>query len=214
MVDIEQYKHYRQVQVGLHSKIMEDLVHATEFQQAASILGILYKQNQIVIESYAEQDALYDFNIYETIREEKSSLSGFAENYLADNHVENELLNAMLHSETSLYEIISIDNKEGMLILRDILRGLNKSVKLVDLSLINCIQQNVLIFTRLLHLEEYSITYGLGFVFSNNHKDYILSRSRKMLKKMKTGDPSTDRFIVFFHLNRSDGIPVSYEKVE
>lgn len=115
MVDIEQYKHYRQVQVGLHTKIMENMIHATQFQQAASILGILDKQNQIVIESYSERDALYDFNLYETIREGKSYLSGFAEKYLADNYVENELLMAMLHSETSLYEIISINNKEGML---------------------------------------------------------------------------------------------------
>lgn len=145
MVDIEQYKHYRQVQVGLHTKIMENMIHATQFQQAASILGILDKQNQIVIESYSERDALYDFNLYETIREGKSYLSGFAEKYLADNYVENELLMAMLHSETSLYEIISINNKEGMLILSDILSGLNKPVKLVDLSLSNSLKHECIV---------------------------------------------------------------------
>ena len=123
------------------------------------------------------------------------------------------MLKAMLQSEASLYEVTYIDKKERMLILNDILRGLNKPFKLIDLSLSDSIKHNALIYTRLLHLEEFSITSGLGFLFSINHKDYILNRSRKMLKKMKTGDTSTNRFIVFFHLNRSDGLPILFEKV-
>lgn len=213
MVSIEQYRQYRQVLVELHSKILNDYVHETEFKQAAEILGILNKQNRVVIESETDKDALYDFNIYEKIRDGKSTLSLFEENYSLKNQLEHELLKAMLQSEASLYEVTYIDKKEGMLILNDILRGLNKPFKLIDLSLSDSIKHNALIYTRLLHLEEFSITSGLGFLFSINHKDYILNRSRKMLKKMKTGDTSTNRFIVFFHLNRSDGLPILFEKV-
>jgi hypothetical protein len=63
VVNIEQYRQYRQVQVELHTKILNDYVHETEFKQAAEILGILNKQNRVVIESEADKDALYDFNI-------------------------------------------------------------------------------------------------------------------------------------------------------
>ena len=213
MVSIEQYRQYRQVQVELHTKILNDYVHETEFKQAAEILGILNEQNRVVIESEADKDALYDFNIYEKIRDGKSTLSLFEENYSLKNQLEHELLKAMLQSEASLYEVTYIDKKERMLILNDILRGLNKPFKLIDLSLSDSIKHNALIYTRSLHLEEFSITSGLGFIFSANHKNYILNRSRKMLKKMKTGDTSTNRFIVFFLLNRSDGLPILFEKV-
>lgn len=164
MIRIEQYRQYRQVQVELHTKILNDYVHETEFKQAAEILGILNKQNRVVIESEADKDAIYDFNIYEKIRNGKSTLSLFEENYSLENQLENELLKAMLQSEASLYEVIYIDKKEGMLILNDILRGLNKPFKLIDLSLSDSIKHNALIYTRLLHLEEFSITSGLGFL--------------------------------------------------
>ena len=69
-------------------------------------------------------------------------------------------------------------------------------------------------FTRLLHLKDFSMTSGLGFIFDPNHKDYILTRSRKMQKKIKSGDASVDRFVVYFHLNRSDGMPILYKDIE
>ncbi|HWO95142.1 MAG TPA: hypothetical protein VNM45_02065 [Bacillus sp. (in: firmicutes)] len=192
---------------------MNNCIYATELKQAAKILGILNNQNQVVIDADADKDALYDFNIYEKIRDGKSTLSLFAENYSAENQIEIELLAAMLQSEASLYEVVYIDKKEGSLILVDIFSGINKPCKLLDLSLSNTIYRNALIYTRILHLEEFSITSGLGFVFSGNHRDYIVNRSKKMLKKMKINDISTDRFIVFFHLNRSDGLPLLFENV-
>ncbi|GAA0361918.1 hypothetical protein [Bacillus horti] len=214
MARIELYRQYRQVQVGLHTKILNDYVHENEFKQAAELLGILDKQNRVVIESDADKDALYDFNIYGKIRDGKSTLSLFADNYSSINQLENELLTAMLQSEASLYEVIDIDKKEGMIILNDIFSNKNQPIKLIDLSLSNSTKQSTLIYTRLHHLKEFSITSGLGFIFSENHRDYILNRSRKMLKKMKTGDTSNDRFIVFFQLNRSDGLPILFEKVK
>lgn|GEM_PF-2601900 len=214
MVNVEQYKEYRQAQVKLHTKILNDCVHEAEYKQAAHILGILNAQKRVVIECDADRDALYDFNIYEKIRSGTNTLSQFAENYSVENEIESELLSAMLQSNTSLYEVIDIDKNERTLMLKDILSGSNKTFKLLDLSLSNSTKINSLIYTRPIHLKGFSITSGLGFIFSANHKDYILNRSRKMLKKIKSGDTSIDNFIAFFHLNRLDGLPTMFEKIK
>jgi len=56
----------------------------------------------------------------------------------------------------------------------------------------------------------YSMTSGLGFLFSMNHKQYLLKRSRKLVKKTNSDDASMVRFIAFFHLNKLDGLPALF----
>ncbi|NOU69237.1 hypothetical protein GC096_35050 [Paenibacillus sp. LMG 31461] len=211
---IETYKRYRQNHVGIHTKVLDNHVHAGEFKESAKILGILNNNNRVVIESVAEQDAMYDFNIYSNIRSGKSTLSAFVDLYSPESNEEEKLLSAMLESHVSLYEVLEIHAEEGTLLITDILNGARNPIKLVDLSLSKSMSNNILIFTRLIDLGEFNMTSGLGFMFSANHKDFIMKRTQKMLKKMKTGDSMTDRFVVFFNLNRSDGIQVFFENVE
>ncbi|OPH54982.1 hypothetical protein BC351_30135 [Paenibacillus ferrarius] len=98
--------------------------------------------------------------------------------------------------------------------LNDILSDSDEPIKIIDISLSNNTISSPLIYTRVLDLEGFSMTSGLGFVFSIDHKDYILNRSRKMLKKLKSGDTSLDNFVTYFHLNRSDGILTRFETVK
>ncbi|MBA2943563.1 hypothetical protein HZF08_35400 [Paenibacillus sp. CGMCC 1.16610] len=214
MNNLERYKQYRQTQVKLHTKILDDYIDEVNFKQAGHTLGVLNNRNQVVMEHETEYDALYDFNIYERLRAGKSSLSLFAENYSPEDQIENELIASMLQSQASLYEVIHIDKTEGVLVLKDILNDLNELVKIIDISLSSNTISNPLLFTRVLNLEGFSMTSGLGFVFFIDHKDYILNRSRKMIKKMKSSDTSLNNFITYFHLNRSDGISMRFENVK
>lgn len=212
--NLERYKQYRQTQVKLHTKILDDYIDEVNFKQAGHTLGILNNRNQVVMEHETEYDALYDFNIYERLRAGKSSLSLFAENYSPEDQIENELIASMLQSKASLYEVIHVDKTEGVLVLKDILSDLNELIKIIDISLSSNTISNPLLYTRVLNLEGMSMTSGLGFVFSIDHKDYILNRSRKMIKKMKSGDTSLNNFITYFHLNRSDGFSMRFEDVK
>jgi len=68
-VDLEEkYRNYRKRQVGLHKTILEEFVSAEDYLKSAALLGILNSNNEVVIESKSEEDALYDFNIYGNIR--------------------------------------------------------------------------------------------------------------------------------------------------
>lgn len=207
---LEKYKSYRKIQVALHLKILDSCVSGDDFKKGAAILGIIVN-NRIVIESDTEKDALYDFNIYGNIRNGRNALSEYIDKHAAANKGEEEILTAMKCSDALLYEITDT-MKDGVVILKDIFNKLD-NIKLVDIGLSKSINPNVLLFTRLLHFDEFSMTSGLGFVFLKNHEDYLIKRSRKMIKKIKSGDDSTDRFISFFLLNRSDGIPVFFEEI-
>lgn len=72
---------------------------------------------------------------------------------------------------------------------------------------------NIYLFTRLIHLGEFSMTSGLTFAFAKVHKDYLLKNSRKLMKKVTNFDESVAKFITFFMLNRSNGLPVLIENV-
>lgn len=209
---LEKYKKFRKMQVDLHMKILKEFVNGEDFKNSAETLGILNK-NKVMIESDAERDALYDFNVYENIREGRSALSECIDKYAPSNEEEEELFQAMKRSETMLYEVGDINKENSVVMLKSVFDN-NKVVHMVDIALSDSLKTGMLLFSRLIHLNVFSMTSGLGYVFSVNHKDYIVNRSRKMLKKINSGDDSVDRFVAFFHINRSDGVAKLLEKVE
>jgi hypothetical protein len=209
---LENYKKFRKIQVDLHMKILEEFVSGEDIKNSAKIVGI-FNQNKIMIESDAEKDALYDFNIYENIREGRSALSEYIDKYEPSNEEEVEIFQGMKQSETMLYEIADI-NKENSVVMLKSLFDNNQVVQIVDIGLSNSFKTGMLLFSRLIHLNGFSMTSGLGYGFSENHKDYIINRNRKMIKKIKSGDDSVDRFVAFFHMNRSDGVNRLLESVK
>ncbi|OAS13319.1 hypothetical protein [Paenibacillus oryzisoli] len=210
---IEKYKRYRQTQVGFHTEVLDRHVDLVKYKEAANILGIL-NNGRVGLSSEMEMDSVYDFNVYAKIRNGRSALSEFSDSYSPKITDEEELLSAMLESHISLYEVVEINKEEGTLLITDILSEVSNPIKLVDLSLSKSLKKNALLFTRLVKLGEFSMTSGLGFILLADHKDYIIKKTQKMLKKMQTGDAMTDLFIVFFHLNRSDGRPVHFDSVK
>ncbi|ODA39974.1 hypothetical protein [Desulfosporosinus sp. BG] len=208
----EKYRNYRKRQVGLHMAILKGFVSADDYLKSAALLGILNSNNQVVIESKSEKDALYDFSIYGNIRAGSSALSEYIEKYPPENSEDEELLSAMKRSDVQLYEVE--DSKEdGFIKLRDPLHK-TESIKIIDIGLSENLNPNILLFTRLIHLKEFSMTSGLTFAFSKNHLEYLVQKSRKMTKKFQSVDDSVDRFIAYFNLNRSNGLPVLLETVK
>ncbi len=167
----------------------------------------------VTIESDSEKDALYDFNIYGNIRDGKSSLAEYIDRYALKDEKEEELLQAMKLSDALLYEIVEINKEDGFIILKDALNS-TENIRLIDIGMSASLKQKVLLFTRVIQLDGFAMTSGLVFIFSLDHKDYLINRSSKLSKKSRSGDASVDKFVSFFQLNRSDGIPAQFEKVQ
>jgi len=208
----EKYRNYRKKQVGLHKAILEGFVSADDYLKAAALLGILNTNNKVVIESKSEEDALYDFSIYGNIRAGSSALSEYIEKYPPGNSEDEELLSAMKRSDVQLYEVAN-SKEDGFIILKDQFLK-TESIRLIDIGMSENLNPNILLFTRLIHLNEFSMTSGLTFAFSKDHIEYLMQKARKMIKKIQSGNDSADRFIAFFNLNRIDGLPVLLEKVK
>jgi len=208
----EKYISYRKRLVEIHMQILSELVNGEDYLKAASILGILDKNNKVVIESTSENDALYDFNIYGNIRNGSNALSEYTNKYPPCNKADEELLIAMKKSDVGLYEIVGHDQEKGIM-LRDVM-NYSEPIKLIDIGMSENLNPSIFLFTRLIHLDEFSMTSGLTFAFAIDHKDYLLKNSRKMMKKVTGFDESVAKFITFFMLNRSNGLPVLLEKVK
>lgn len=210
---VEKYKEYRKIQVGLHNKILEKCVSKKDFKESTKRLGI-YKNNVMVLESVYEKDVIFDYNTYENIKNGKNSVSAFIELGEETTPQEAELLAAMQEATTSLYEVIECQKENGIILLKDLMGDSDVIFKVIDIGLSETLNENFLLFTRLVHLADFSMTTGLCFIFSINHKQYLLKRSRRLMKKINSGDSSLDRFIAFFHLNRSDGVPMMFEEIK
>ncbi len=208
MGTLEKYTKYRELQVELHTKLLDKYVQRSDFYKAAEMLGIV-EQGDVVFETEYEKEIVFDFTLYEKIRNGKSVISECLAEGQEISMEEKDLLMAMEKADGSLYEVVGIDKEIGSIVLKDVL-GNTEDVRIIDRGLSVSLNENILIYTRPVHLEEFSMTTGIGFVFSKNHKQYLIQRSRKMMKKINSGDASVNQFIAFFKLNRTDGLPIMF----
>ena len=157
---------------------------------------------------------IWIFFVYGEIFDGSSKLAIYKKNHNEKNEEEHKLLQVMEKSDTSLYKVVEIDRDNKTVLLKDVLRPSNDEFKVADTGMSETLNENILVFTRLLHLENYSMTSGLIFIFRREHQEYLLRRSRKIAKKLEHGNDSDKRFIAFFELNRRDGLPAQLEDVQ
>ncbi|WEG11170.1 hypothetical protein PU629_13435 [Pullulanibacillus sp. KACC 23026] len=207
---LDQYKNYRNLQVELHTKILDECINDDDFLEAGNEIGVL-KNNQIVVKYPNEEDFIYDFLIYENRNDGERALNEYINKGIETREEEKVLLNAMTQSVHSLYSIIDVDKEKNMLVLNDLLT--NKVIHLIDFGFSQNANNNLLLYCRLMDLGEFYMTSGLAFLFKKDHKDYLLKKSRKLMKKINSGNDSKDRLLAYFWLNRKDGIPTLLEQV-
>lgn len=208
---LEKYKEYRRIQTNLHGEILNKCVNRDDIYRTAEHLGIL-ENNEIVLQLEYEKDVIFDYTVYEKIKNGKNSVSQYIELGEDTTAQENELLSVMEKTYTSLYEVVECEKEKGLVVLKDILSQTNESYRVRDVGL-SVRNKDILIFTRLIHLDEFSMTSGLSYLFRENHKQYLLKRSKKLMKKINSGAPSIDRFLAFFQLNRSDGLTTAFQTI-
>jgi hypothetical protein len=122
---------------------------------------------------------------------------------IAKTKIENELINSMLLSYASLFEVTSI---RGFTVgLRDLFRTTEKPIKLVDIAFSVTASPGTLVFIRLIPIGDHYMTSGVSFIFRKEIKQYVLRRYGKISKKIETGDQDMKRYIAFFKLNKECG---------
>ncbi|MCK8058164.1 MULTISPECIES: hypothetical protein [unclassified Fusibacter] len=180
--------------------------------RAAELLEVL-ENDTIVFNNNTDIDYLMDFAIYEKWNDGKSQLLKFIEKYDNELHEEERIvIAAMKDAETSLFEVVDFDREQKTVCVKDLFND-EKRIEFIDIGLSSSIDIGTLLFTRLIKFDSFNMTSGTCFTFLGDHKHFIIRKSKKLMKKMNSGDLSADRFITFFKLNETDGIPILFKEV-
>jgi len=202
MSGINRYMKMREAGKAVNSKLMK-YVSKDMMNHAVKQLGIRMQGNKILFDCEEETSYLMNFLLFDYKVNGKNTVQTYQESTIAKTKTENELINSMLSSYTSLFEVTSI---RGFTVgLTDLFRTTDKPIKLIDIAFSVTASPGTLVFIRLIPIGDRYMTSGVSFIFRKEIKQYVLRRYRKISKKIETGDQDMKRYISFFKLNKECG---------
>ncbi len=195
---LQTYRCIRSKGKEINSQLLEGL-KASDVKIAARSLGML-KGSTIDLNSDEETDRLYDFMVYDYRYLDGCNLMS---RYARDNNllvgIEEDLIEAAVNSNTSLYKVVDTFPIEKRIEVENILEP-RKNFKILDLGFSSCsFIKGMLLFTRVLKFSKFNITTGAPLVFSGEHEDILLKKYQTKMRKVVIGDDHT-KLAVAFHL--------------
>jgi hypothetical protein len=203
---IKEYKLYRQANKQLNSKIISS-VPKPAFLRAVKLLG-MYSENTLFLESDDELSYAMDFAINDIKMKDKTVAESYQSNVGGENILEEQILAALVLSYTSLFRVVKTNIEKHTIILYDILN--NFDIEIIDYHFSMTSHRDTLLFCRILGIDNFNMTSGIGFVYPAGLERYLLSEYEKWKKKMKRHSDNIVRFVSFFRLYMTDGIDVVY----
>ena len=207
---VKKYKKWRASSLKLMKKIKERYFTIDILYESGKALGML-RGKTLVFEAEEDEYALLDYAFFEHRIHGKNIVEIYRESVGGKNRKERILLDALASAYTSLFEIVSVSPSESTLLLRDILNEKEGTEKLVDVGLSSSALPGYLAFLRLIKLEDFCMTSGIGFLFPPEEKNLLLKRSRRLKEKI-TSKAKLPRklFTAFYKWNKTRGIPTIY----
>lgn len=207
---LKRYNQYRAVGKELNNKILDRFLDRTVFLKSGKLLGLV-KKDIFIIDRELEQYALMDFAINEYRTDGINAVELYKEKVTIDNPIENNILEALIQSYTSLFKIVDVRRKENTIVLGDIFNNFREPIALYDKGFSQTAYVGQLIFIRVVTLEEFNIGSGFAFVFPGELQDYLLKQYKFMLSQVKSSSESIRKFIAFFKLYRQHGSEISFQ---
>lgn len=197
---LEQYRRYRAAAKPFSEKIMKALMTKAVINRAAHTLG-LGQNNLLVLDSEEEISVVADFAFYEVLRQGKSLVQKYQDDYGPSNEVERGLLDAMVKAQTGLFRVEGVWNQKGQLDMRSLV-GDTRTFSLTDIQLSQTARQGLIVFFRPLDLSDFSMTSGMAFVFAQELEQKLIKQWAKR--------SSAERYAKYFRLSKSSGIPTIF----
>lgn len=209
---LEKYPVYREIGMKLNYKILDSYINTETLMKSAKLLGIPRKNDIFLYETEDEMGILMEFTMYEQMKNNKNAIEIYRDKSGEQSRIEKTILDAMLHSYTSLFRVISSSESENIALLYDVLNK-KDNIKLTDINLSKTVVPGLLLFIRLVPFKDFNMTSGFSFVFQGYLEEYLLKRYEKISKKVESDRDSIKRFVSFFRLNKEDGMEVNYGEV-
>lgn len=204
---VSQYREYREAYRHLNHKIMDKCLGTEALMHSARLLGIAWGKT-LIFESEDQMSTLMDFALHEHRVRGRNAIQVYLEEMGWENDVEKCLLHSLLESRTSLFQVLSISEREPVLRLQDLLSD-GKEARLIDLAFKVSARPGLLMFLRLIPFQDLYMTSGMAFAFPEFKLESILWEYRKKSRKME-GNRSMKRFLFFFRQNTLHGMDVTY----
>lgn len=188
--------------MAINGKLMK-YVSKDMMNHAVKLLGIRMQGNTILFDSEEETSYLMNFLLFDYKVNGKNTVQIYQESHKANTEIENEIINSLRSSYSSLFEVTTI---RGFTVrLKDLFKATDKPIKLVDVAFSMTASPGTMVFVRLVPLGDRYMTSGVSFIFRKEIKQYLLRRHRKISKKIQASDQDMKRYIAFFRLNKECG---------
>lgn len=200
--NIEKYIKMREAGMAVNGKLMK-YVSKDMMNHAVKLLGIRMQGNTILFDSEEETSYLMNFLLFDYKVKGKNTVQIYQESHKSNTEIENEIINSLRSSYSSLFEVTAI--RGFTVILKDLFKATDKPIKLVDVAFSMTASSGTMVFIRLVPLGNHYMTSGVSFIFRKEIKQYLLRRYRKISKKIQASDQDMKRYIAFFKLNKECG---------
>lgn len=209
---IDLYNQYREEEIRIvNEKIFKTLDKAI-LLNAARVLEMTDKNDNIIFTDENQMGALMDFAIHEMRIDGQNAVDRYIEKHGAENELEEKVLNALKSSYTSLYRLVNISEEKHMLFLKNLLKEI-RNIRLIDISLSQINDPNILIFTRVLPFPELNMTSGASFVYTDELEISITSLYKKTMEQVKE-DIEANKYVIFYSLYKQYGLNMNYNNLE
>ena len=206
---IVKYDELRAIGKNLNSKLFKEL-NGSEIKIAARALGVL-KNNALLLDSDEDMDRYTDFaiNDYYDVNG-NNTIKRYLKKHNDINGLEKSILNSLLLSKASLYQIVKSDRESATIQLRDLLNQ-SEDINIIDRGFSSSpMIVNFLVYTRVLSFDEINMTSGAPMIYGMDSKESLLSKYKKKMDKVNIGNEQTKLSVAFYQLHEKYG----YHQVE
>lgn len=198
---LDQYRIYRKHSIELNRKMMKRLVKADVIDKAARDLK-LGKNHLLILDTQEDINVLLDYALYELSKNGKKFIQLYQEAPGEIDEIDSQILAASVGATNGLFKLDDISRSSSSVTLNE-LKGERKIV-LTDINLSQTMIEGTLIFFRPIQLPEFTMTSGIGFLFSSD-------KEQELLKEWNRN--SAKRFAKYFRLSKKWGMPTEFRSV-
>ncbi|MBO9483124.1 hypothetical protein [Salinisphaera sp. G21_0] len=199
------YDQLRAVGKDLNSALFKELTQ-DEYKIVARRLETI-KKGKMRFDSYEQFDQYTDFCINDYVDSRGENL---VKRYKRRHHetisaTEARIIDALLTSQTSLFQILSRDTDSATVQLKDLLNGGELAITDRNLSA-SPGATSFIMFTRILtYGDDLHITSGASMLFPNHSREQVLLEYWRLLKKSPAGSIQSKRYAAFYKLHSKHG---------
>lgn len=203
---VEKYRYFRQLGLGLNTKMMKCKELNIDIRSAGKKLNLL-EQNTFILENEQDLDIVMDFALFELLINNRNFIERYYDLDFPDTDEENILLESKLNAFTSLFEVVGFDKENCLIKAIDVLDS-DRNYSLIDIGFSQTGWNGLLFFTRIIPLPEFNITGGVSFGFRRETKERLLNGFQFQKLKFNNKIKSIDKYLYFYNQHLIFGEPI------